>query len=113
MASFFGYVLYELTGMTGLGPPTEEIRALVMSCRIVAKKGGMGEAMKESNTNRLAIFRAKDGQFPKQAISLLEIMRDFNAMNTCFWHSHLSTWIDETTKPRGAVLPLVTPNAQT
>lgn len=28
---FFGYVLYELTGMTSLGPPTEEIRALARS----------------------------------------------------------------------------------
>jgi len=28
---FFGYVLYELTGMTGLGLPTEEIRMLVKS----------------------------------------------------------------------------------
>ena len=33
---FFGYVLYEFTGMTGLGLPTEEIRVLARSPHIVA-----------------------------------------------------------------------------
>ncbi|HEY5233200.1 MAG TPA: hypothetical protein VIK35_06690 [Verrucomicrobiae bacterium] len=33
---FFGYVLYEFTGMTGLGLPTEEIRELARSPHIVA-----------------------------------------------------------------------------
>lgn len=61
--------------------------------------------MKTLKPNGLAILGAKDGQFPKRAISLLEIMREFAAFNICQWHGHIDTLIDQTSKwPAGALL---------
>lgn len=37
---FFGYVIYELTGMTGLGPPIENIREIGKSPHLYAALGG-------------------------------------------------------------------------
>ena len=57
--------------------------------------------MKMLNPNRLAILSAKDEQFPKRAISLLEIMREFIAYNVCQWDGMIDRLIKETEKPVG------------
>jgi hypothetical protein len=73
-----------------------------MSCQIVA---GKGERMKTAKQNRLAILGAKDGQFPKHAISLLEIMREFSAWDINLWTQIIDSLKAETIKPFGTVLP--------
>jgi hypothetical protein len=60
--------------------------------------------MKTLKPNGLAILQAKDGQFPKQAISLLEIMREFIAYNVCQWDGLIEGLIERTKKPAGTLI---------
>ena len=71
-----------------------------MSCQIVA---GKGESMKTLKPNGLAILGAKQGQFPKRAISLLEIMREFSAYKIHQWFEIIDCIKEQATKPIGAV----------
>jgi hypothetical protein len=52
--------------------------------------------MKTSKNNNLAIFSANAGQFPKQPISLLEIMREFIGYNICQWDSMIERLSEQT-----------------
>ena len=73
-----------------------------MSCQIVA---GKGASMKTLKQNGLAILGAKDGQFPKRAISLLELMREFIGHNVFQWDSMIELLQEQTEKrARGALV---------
>ena len=60
--------------------------------------------MKLLNPNGLAILGAKQGQFPKRAISLLEIMREFTAWDINLWTQIIDSIKEESTKPFGTIL---------
>jgi hypothetical protein len=59
--------------------------------------------MKASKPNGLAILGAKDGQFPKRAISLLEIMREFDAANFFQLDRMLEEYSEKANKPQGVI----------
>gem|GEM_PF-2600178 len=52
--------------------------------------------MKTSKPNRLAILGAKDGQFPKRVITMLEIMRELEFITIYSWESLIEDWIQKT-----------------
>src|SRR5665213_192714 len=63
-----------------------------------------GEPVKMSKPKILAILGAKDGQFPKTVITLLDIMREINVHNIFQWERAIIGKWEETKKPSDAKL---------
>ena len=68
--------------------------------------------MKAFNTNGLAILGAKDGQFPKRTISLLEIMRELKASKIYQWDILIEDLLNDVKTQDGATFLLKKANKE-